>query len=147
MPQTRTAGRTRPAYRDYCAPYQIAGILDSQTGVVPRRKTGPISRPRPRNVERSQRVKLGGRKTRPKILSGLPHRRRDRAPSFHSRKRVYRTVGSGQPTQIIANRPIKPFDQAVIATLRRRHGIDDFPNGGSRTIRGVAHLKANSNNS
>jgi hypothetical protein len=67
-------------------------------------------------------------KTISKILSGLPHCCGDRAPSFHNRERVDKTIGSGRTAGSIADRPFQALDDAVIAPLRRRYSIGKFWN-------------------
>jgi hypothetical protein len=67
-------------------------------------------------------------KTISKILSGLPHCCGDRAPSFHNRERVDKTIGAGRTAGRVADRPIQALDYAVIAPFRRRHSIGKFRN-------------------
>jgi hypothetical protein len=65
-------------------------------------------------------------KTISKILSGLSHSGGDRAPSFHDRERVDKTIGAGRTAGSVADCPFKALDDAVIGPLQRWHDICNF---------------------
>src|SRR5690348_703698 len=74
-------------------PYRVARRLDAQARSVFAAPRPALSEAELRQIKRAQRIELRRFEARPKILSGLPHADRDRAPAFHDGERIEGTIG------------------------------------------------------